>query len=109
MKILVASHTYIVDLNCEKLKTLAQLSPEVEVTVVVPQKWRPGGVQNKTITTRTWHNGNFRVVPVGNFSQNNQGLLTFKPEIINLLREFKPNIIQVEQGAKALGKGAKAA
>lgn len=101
MKILVASHTYIVDLNCEKLKTLAQLSPEVEVTVVVPQKWRPGGVQNKTITTRTWHNGNFRVVPVGNFSQNNQGLLTFKPEIINLLREFKPNIIQVEQGSKS--------
>jgi L-malate glycosyltransferase len=102
MKILVASHTYIVDLNCEKLRKLAHLEPGIEVTVVVPKRWRPGGVQNKLIETKAWKDGNFRVVPVSNFSQNNQGLLTFGTDIISLLKEFQPQIIQTEQGAKGL-------
>lgn len=103
MKILVASHTYIVDLNCEKLKTLAYLKPEIEVAVVVPKCWRPGGVQNQIIETKARAEGPFRVIPIANFSKNNQGLLTFGTDIIRLLREFRPQIIQVEQGAKALG------
>ncbi|NES22135.1 MAG: glycosyltransferase family 4 protein [Symploca sp. SIO3E6] len=102
MKILVASHTYIVDLNREKLRALARLEPDIEVTVVVPRRWRPGGVQNRIIETQPSQEGSFRVVPVANFSQNNQGLLTFGTEIISLLRQFRPQIIQVEQGAKSL-------
>lgn len=101
MKILVASHTYIVDLNCEKLRVLAHLEPDIEVTVIVPKRWRPGGVQNKVIETRAWSDGNFRVVPVSNFSQNNQGLLTFGSDLITLLQQFRPQIIQVEQGSKS--------
>ncbi|MGF1482516.1 MAG: hormogonium polysaccharide biosynthesis glycosyltransferase HpsO [Cyanophyceae cyanobacterium] len=103
MKILVASHTYIVKLNCEKLRQLAQLEPNTEVTVVVPQRWHPGGVQNKLVESQPWSDGSFRVVPLGNFSQNNQGLLTFGFDIVQLLQQFRPQIIQVEQGAKALG------
>lgn len=103
MRILVASHTYIVDLNCEKFKTLSQLEPNIEVTIVVPRRWKPGGVQNKIIESQPRQSGSFRVVPISNFSENNQGLLTFGTDIISLLREFKPQIIQVEQGAKALG------
>lgn len=103
MKILVASHTYIVDLNCEKLKVLTQIEPNVEVIVVVPKKWRPGGVQNKIVETKPWSEGHFRVMPISNFSQNNQPLLTFGTDIITLLKEFRPNIIQVEQGAKSIG------
>ena len=103
MRILVASHSYIVDLNCEKLRVLAHLEPEIEVTVVVPRRWKPGGVQNKIIETQPRQEGSFRVVPVSNFSENNQGLLTFGADIISLLRQFRPQIIQVEQGAKALG------
>jgi L-malate glycosyltransferase len=103
MRILVASHSYIVDLNCEKLKALAKLESEIEVTVVVPRRWRPGGVQNRIIETKAYQEGSFRVVPISSFSENNQGLLTFGTEIIPLLRKFRPQIIQVEQGAKALG------
>ncbi|MDY6781478.1 MAG: hormogonium polysaccharide biosynthesis glycosyltransferase HpsO [Cyanobacteriota bacterium] len=102
MKILVASHTYIVDLNCEKLRALAQLEPEIEVTIVVPKLWRPGGVQNKTIETRSRTEGTFRVIPLSNFSKNNQGLLTFGTDIVKVLRSFRPDIIQAEQGAKSL-------
>lgn len=103
MKILVASHTYIVDLNCEKLKVLTQIQPDVEVTVVVPKRWQPGGVQNKQVEAKPWQDGNFRVVPISNFSQNNQPLLTFGSDLIPLLKSFRPNIIQVEQGAKSIG------
>ena len=103
MRILVASHTYIVDLNCEKLRELSCLSSDIEVTVVVPKRWRPGGVQNKIIEPQKKIEGNFKVVPIDNFSQNNQGLLTFGADIISLLKSFQPNILQVEQGAKSLG------
>ncbi|MGB3758947.1 MAG: hormogonium polysaccharide biosynthesis glycosyltransferase HpsO [Rivularia sp. (in: cyanobacteria)] len=102
MKILVASHTYIVDLNCEKLRALSRLESDIEVTVVVPKKWRPGGVQNKIIETEYRDEGNFRIVPVSNFSQNHQGLLTFGSDLISLLGKFRPNIIHVEQGSRGL-------
>ncbi|BDA74151.1 glycosyl transferase, group 1 [Rivularia sp. IAM M-261] len=102
MKILVASHTYIVDLNCEKLRALSRLENNTEVTVVVPKRWKPGGVQNKIIETQYKDEGNFRIVPVSNFSQNHQGLLTFGADLISLLKSFRPDIIQVEQGAKSL-------
>jgi glycosyltransferase involved in cell wall biosynthesis len=102
MKILVASHTYIVDLNCEKLRSLTRLNPNIEVTIVVPQRWQPGGVQNKIIESQPKIADNFRVIPVSNFSQNNQALLTFGIDIISLLQKFRPDIIQVEQGSKSL-------
>jgi L-malate glycosyltransferase len=102
MRVLVISHTYIVDLNCEKLRSLAQLDPSVEVTVVVPRRWRPGGVQNRLIEPVPQQQDRFSLVPVGNFSQNNQGLLCFKPALISLLRQRRPQIIQVEQGVKSL-------
>ncbi|MEH2146590.1 hormogonium polysaccharide biosynthesis glycosyltransferase HpsO [Nostoc sp.] len=102
MKILVASHTYIVDLNCEKLRALSQLEPGIEVTVVVPKRWKPGGVQNRIIETEYRDEGTFRIVPVSNFSQNHQGLLTFGADLISLLKQFRPQIIQVEQGSRAL-------
>ncbi len=103
MKILVASHSYIVDLNCEKLRCLAQLGPDIEVTVVVPKRWNPGGVQNRIVEPKRREEGNFRVVPVSNFSQNNQGLLSFGWDLVTLLKDFRPDIIQVEQGSKSVG------
>ncbi|NER82121.1 MAG: glycosyltransferase family 4 protein [Leptolyngbya sp. SIO1D8] len=102
MRVLVASHSYIVDLNCEKFRALAHLEPDIEVTVVIPKRWQPGGVQNRTVETRAWQDGRFRVVPVSNFSQNNQGMLTFGLDLVQLLREFRPHVIQVEQGSKGL-------
>lgn len=102
MKVLVASHTYIVDLNREKFRALSRLEPNLEVTIVVPKRWKPGGVQNKIIESQYLDEGNFKVIPLSNFSENNQGLLTFGLDLISLLKNFKPDIIQVEQGSKAL-------
>jgi glycosyltransferase involved in cell wall biosynthesis len=103
MRILVVSHTYIVDLNREKLRELARLEPNLEVMVVVPKRWKPGGVQKKLVESQPVDEGNFRVIPVSNFSKNQQGLLTFGLDLLEVLKEFRPDIIQVEQGAKSLG------
>jgi len=102
MRILVASHTYIVDINREKFKILANLDPDIQVTVVVPQRWKPGGIQNKIIETQFYQEASFKVVPISNYSQNHQGLLTFGTDLIGLLQKFRPQIIQVEQGSKSL-------
>jgi len=102
MKILVVSHTYIIDINREKFKILARLKPEIEVTVAVPRRWKPGGVQNKIVETQFSQQGSFQVVPLSHFSQNNQGLLAFGTDLIELLQKFRPQIIQVEQGSKSL-------
>ncbi|MCY7323183.1 MAG: hormogonium polysaccharide biosynthesis glycosyltransferase HpsO, partial [Phormidesmis sp. CAN_BIN36] len=59
-------------------------------------------VMKDAVKTRSWQEGSFRVVPISNFSQNNQGLLTFGADLIALMQDFRPNIIQVEQGAKSL-------
>ena len=102
MKILVASHTYIVDLNCEKLRVLSKLAPDVEVTIVVPKRWKPGGIQKKIIETQYYEEDSFCIFPISNFSKNHQGLLTFGPDLIKLMRQFNPDIIQVEQGSRGL-------
>ncbi len=102
MKILVASHTYIVSLNCEKLRSLSKLAPDIEVTVVVPKRWKPGGIQKKIIESQYYEEDSFRIVPITNFSQNHQGLLTFGTDLIQLIRKFNPDIIQVEQGSRGL-------
>lgn len=102
MRILVASHTYTVDLNCEKLRAIASLEPGIEVTVVVPRCWQPGGVQSQLVMSQPSASGTFRIVPCSNFSQNHQGLLWFGADVVSLLRQFRPQIIQVEQGAKSL-------
>lgn len=102
MRILVASHTYIVDINRQKLRALTTLESGIEVTVVVPRRWQPGGVQNKIIETKFIKEDSFQVVPISNFSKNNQGLLTFGADLIGLLRQFRPHIIQVEQGSRSL-------
>lgn len=102
MRVLVLSHTYIVDLNREKLRALARLSPNIEVVVGVPRRWQPGGVQNRLIVSEPLQENNFRLQPLSHLSQNHQGLLTFGPDLVQLLRQFRPQIIQVEQGSRAL-------
>ncbi len=102
MRILIVSHTYIVDINREKLRALVRLDPSIEVTVVVPRYWLPGGVQKGVVVSAPIKEERFQVVPINNFSRNNQGLLCFSWQIISLMWRFRPQIIQVEQGSKSL-------
>ena len=102
MKIVVVSHSYIVELNRERLKILAQLEPSMEVTIGVPKRWREGGVMAHLVESQPYEAGSFRVVPLPNFHEENQGLLCFGWAYVQLLRSFRPDVILIEQGAKSL-------
>ncbi len=103
MKILVASHTYIVDLNCDKLRAITKLDPHIQITVVAPKFWNPTSVQDYISETNPISEDNFQLVPIPTLlTKSNQSLMTFNGEVINLLKSFRPDIIHVEQGAKAV-------
>lgn len=102
MRILVASHTYVIDQNNAKFKELVLLDRSIEVTIVTPSRWNAGGVHKQIIKRKPHQDSNIRIIPVFNFSLSHQGLLTFGPMIIPLLKQFKPDVIQVEQGIKSL-------
>lgn len=103
MRVAVISHSYIVELNRGKLQSLVSLSPDIEVSIVVPEKWCPGGVQHGVVRTSPVRLERFVVEPLPNFSQSNQGMLSFAPyRLASFFRRFKPDIIQVEQGSKSL-------
>ena len=102
MKIIVVSHSYIVELNRERLKILAQLEPGMEVTIGVPKRWREGGVLGHLVEPKPDQSGSFRVVPLPNFHEENQGLLCFGWAYVQLLRSVRPDVILIEQGAKSL-------
>jgi L-malate glycosyltransferase len=103
MKILIASHTYIVDLNCDKLRILTQLEPDIEVTVIAPKFWNPTSVQTNIIETQSKDEGRFKLKAVSTLlTKSHQGLMTFAADLIPILQGFKPDIIHVEQGARAL-------
>lgn len=102
MKIVVVSHSYIVELNRERLKILAQLEPNLEVTIGVPRRWREGGVMGRAVEPKAYQSGSFRVVPLPNFHEENQGLLCFGWAYVQLLRSFRPDVVLIEQGAKSL-------
>ncbi|MEY2975932.1 MAG: hormogonium polysaccharide biosynthesis glycosyltransferase HpsO [Prochlorotrichaceae cyanobacterium] len=102
MKIVVVSHSYIVELNRERLKILSQLEPGIEVTIGVPKRWREGGVMGNLVEPTPYQSGSFQVVPLPNFHEENQGMLCFGWAYVQLLRSFRPDVILVEQGAKSL-------
>ncbi len=102
MKVLVVGHAYIVDLNRGKWREFVALDKGNQVTVVVPQRWEPGGVQSGVVVSEPVDEGALRVVPIPNFHRSNQSLLCFGKGIGELLRQFRPDVIQVEQTAKAL-------
>lgn len=102
MRVVVISHTYIVPLNRRKLCLLRQLNDNIDVRIVVPSTWIPGGVQSGTVLSESTNCQGTPVVALPNFARNHQGLMSFGSELVQFLGQFRPQIIQVEQGSRSL-------
>lgn len=102
MKAVVISHTYITKLNRRKLQALSRLDRSMQIAVIVPQTWVPGGVQSNIVISATEVDDGVQVIAMPSFSRENQGMMSFGTELLRFLHSFKPEIIQVEQGAKSL-------
>lgn len=102
MKAVVVSHTYITRLNRRKLQALGRLNDQINISVIVPRTWIPGGVQADRVISTSGPDDGVDMLALPNLSQSNQGMLTFGYELVDFLKKFRPDIIQVEQGSKSL-------
>lgn len=105
MRAIFISHTYIVDLNLGKLRRMLVADQSLEILVLVPEIWIPGGVQSGIVRAPALEEGRLRRIPVPNFTRRHIAGLAFQAGLIKQLVEFRPDVIQVEQGSKSLAYG----
>lgn len=102
-RVLIVSHSYITPINQQKWKALAKEFPEVILLILSPQKWT--STLFKKIDAKNSNNKDFKnlkFITLKTFKTGNETLYGYYPiELFNLLKNFKPEIIQVEQGDNA--------
>jgi len=98
MRILIISHVYLLNANREKIEALADI-PGTEVHLIIPKKWSDYIREIKGVE----HGGrkNFKIHQIETSFSGKESTYFYR-SIGLKLREIKPDIIFVEQGAKAL-------
>ena len=101
LKVLFVSHAYIVGINQGKLNAIAQLD-NVEVGLIAPNNW----------TAREWNRliplenpyPNIHLYPVPVSSPGKGGACLYSPwPVLQALKDFQPDILQVELEVFSLG------
>ncbi|MCK4650904.1 glycosyltransferase family 4 protein [Candidatus Babeliales bacterium] len=102
MKILVISHTYIAPINREKWKVFAKLYSDFQIKVLIPKIWPANLFTIHSGDLSSDNDQNCEFVALNTFKNGNEVLYGYKFfELIKLLKEFKPDLIHVEQGDSA--------
>ncbi len=98
LKVLFVGHTYIVKINRDKLYELARFE-DIDLTLVTPAFWRD---YLFTITLARYPGESITVKPIRIFLNGSEAKYFYYPQIFSIIKEFKPDIIHVEQGYNAL-------
>lgn len=94
-RVLFISHTYVVGLNQGKLDAIANTDKAV-VGLLVPKRWKARG-WNKVFDLETPYS-NIKIYPANVILSGIGGGYFYYPwKLAQVIREFKPDIIQVEQ------------
>ncbi len=102
MKILIVSHTYIAPINRDKWKTLAQLYPNDDLTVIFPAVWPTHLFTHNTTSEHKDDLANCKFIAMDAVRAGNEVLYGYRfAQLYRLLKHIRPNIIQVEQGDNA--------
>ncbi|QQR49707.1 glycosyltransferase family 4 protein [bacterium] len=103
MKILVISHTYVTQINRDKWKIFAQDYPDVSLAVVFPREW-PGSLYHHQVENLEKEQlKNCTFIGLKAFGVGNEVRYGYYPRgLIKVMKNFKPDIIHVEQGDNAL-------
>ena len=101
MRVLIVSHTYVLEHNCGKLRALARLPDIDEVHAVVPNRWRASAGSEGIVEPKAIVDGAFRRLPLAATTRRHQSALFF-PGLARYIRQFEPHVIQVEQGTRSL-------
>lgn len=104
MRVLVISHTYIAPINRKKWQTLASLFSDVSIKIVFPNVWPTTIFNHKAESDLSSYNfDNCTFLSLDVFKAGNEVLYGYFPKkLIKLIKEFQPDLIQVEQGDNAL-------
>lgn len=99
VRLLVVGHSYMTRFAQAKYETLVRLHPDVSVRAIVPSRW--SGLREYAAEER--NDARFRVtaLPVAFQGWGSRYVFT-SPRLISLLREFRPNVVQVEHEPAAL-------
>lgn len=94
MRLLAISHTYIVDINREKIDELARV-PNLEVGLIVPSKW------TDILRISEYQRSNtlvYQSFPVPIFLNGDIARFFFNPfKLFKAFWDFRPEIVQVEE------------
>ncbi len=103
MRVLVVSHTYISPINRDKWKVMAQSHPDVTLKVVFPQRWPTCLFNHEAYIAEHENSANciFHVLPTSH--EGNELLYYYHhKQLYQLIKDFKPDLVHVEQGDGAL-------
>jgi len=102
MKVLIVSHTYISAVNRDKWNVLAQRYPQVQLIVIFPKRW-PSCLFMHQATASIHQETNCSFIALDTFKEGNELLYSYAPmQLFRIMKKFRPDIIQVEQGDGAL-------
>jgi glycosyltransferase involved in cell wall biosynthesis len=95
LRVLVVGHTYTVGINQQKLHALANTS-QVEIGLLVPARWRDRDWRTDKRLERPYTS--FILFPARVWFGGRGGAYLFPPwTVLKAIRQFKPDLIQVEQ------------
>jgi len=103
MKVLVVSHTYIAPVNRDKWKALALNYSDVTLKVVFPTRWPGNLMQHESGDLGPENLPKCEFIALDGFNFGNEMTYGYYPvNLFKLLKNFRPDIIHVEQGDNAL-------
>ncbi len=102
MRLLVLGHSYVVDRNCATLQAFARQDQATEVRLLVPSSWPAGGIRGRRLRPGRLREKSFRRIPTATAGAPNQSALLYGPRLPYELLRWRPDVVQVELGAKSL-------
>jgi len=103
MRVLIISHTYISRINRDKWKILSQYYPNTKLLIVFPKAWPTTLFTHEAIIHQEEQLDNCLFVTLDAFKTGNELLYGYSlKQLYNTIKNFKPDLIHVEQGDAAL-------
>ncbi len=97
MKVLMISHTYVVETNQQKLDALAFFS-DIDLSLITPTEWKH---PLKTYPLEKRYDDNYNIISTKTIF-NGRNYLYFYRSLSKFIRQIKPDIIHIEEESWAL-------
>ncbi|MCG2756435.1 hypothetical protein L6269_03040 [Candidatus Dependentiae bacterium] len=102
MKILIVSHTYIASINRIKWQILANKYNNLDLKILIPKTWSATLFNISAGNLKKDNLNNCEFIALDTRNAGNEVLYSYKfLDLFKILKNFKPDIVYVEQGDNA--------